>query len=206
MATINSAFVLTAKLDEHHTYMFHYNCTSLRQVLDEFWHKDWDQLKDLEGSGKFPIDIVAMPDQDGQVENVFHLEFVSIVFYHFFDKGWSATSAESDKYYTFDLFLKDIARMTTIQTVQPMPQERTTNDVTSFMFYMWNRWSKEECKHIYGIKWEHFWNKWLWAYKRLNGPYGASEVFYSELSTGNRNKLVERALECYDGMNEKETN
>lgn len=89
------------------------------------------------------------------------------------------------------------------KAMQPVPKEKKSNNVTSFMFYMWNRWSKEECKHIYGIKWEHFWDKWLWVYKRLNGPHGAAEVFYSELSTGNRNKLVERALECYDGMDEK---
>lgn len=206
MATINSTFALTAKLDERHIYMFHYNCTSLREVLDEFWHKDWDQLKDLEGSGKFPIDIVAMPDQDGQVENVFHLEFICSVFNHFFDKGWSATSAEPDEYYTFDQFLKDIARTNTIQTVQPMPQEKKANDVTSFFFYMWNAWCEEECKKAFsasGNNCQHFWNKWLGICKE-HSVYGAAERFYAELSCHNRDLLVKRATEVYEGDSEKQ--
>ncbi len=78
------------------------------------------------------------------------------------------------------------------------------NDVTSFMFYMWNRWCEEECRKVFGKDdfWPHFWKKWCSAYDRMNGPRGATEVFYAELSNNNRDKLVKRALECYDGQTE----
>lgn len=78
------------------------------------------------------------------------------------------------------------------------------NDVTSFFYYMWNRWSEEECKEVFKDDYyPHFWNKWCEAYDTMHGPRGAAEYFYMTLSDTNRDKLVKRALECYDGMSEK---
>ena len=69
---------------------------------------------------------------------------------------------------------------------------------------MWNRWSEEECKVVFkDDHYPHFWNKWCEAYDTMKGPRGAAELFYMMLSYTNRNKLVARALECYDGMTEK---
>lgn len=87
------------------------------------------------------------------------------------------------------------------QAVQP---KHDTNDVTSFFYYMWNKWSEEECKRVFKADyWPHFWNKWCEAYDTMKGPRGAAELFYMMLSDTNRDKLVARALELYDGMTEK---
>ena len=77
------------------------------------------------------------------------------------------------------------------------------NDVTSFFFYMWNKWRREECEVVYGkgCLSSHFWNKWVYICKQY-GTYGATERFYAELSENNRALLVARAIECYDGMRE----
>lgn len=31
------------------------------------------------------------------------------------------------------------------------------NTVSSFFYYMWNAWSEEECKAVYGGMYPHFW-------------------------------------------------
>ena len=78
------------------------------------------------------------------------------------------------------------------------------NDVTSFFYYMWNAWSEEECEIAFKDgDYNHFWNKWCEAYDTMHGPRGAAELFYMMLSDTNRDKLVARALELYDGMTEK---
>ena len=33
------------------------------------------------------------------------------------------------------------------------------NTVSSFFYYMWNAWSEEECKAVYGGMYPHFWEK-----------------------------------------------
>jgi hypothetical protein len=82
-----------------------------------------------------------------------------------------------------------------------VPTKPKSNDVTSFFYYMWNKWNEEECKAVFNDP--HFWNKWCEAYDTMHGPRGAAELFYMMLSDTNRDKLVARALECYDGMTEK---
>lgn len=82
-----------------------------------------------------------------------------------------------------------------------VPAKPKSNDVTSFFYYMWNKWNEEECKAVFNDP--HFWNKWCEAYDTMHGPRGAAELFYMMLSDTNRDKLVARALECYDGMTEK---
>ena len=91
------------------------------------------------------------------------------------------------------------------QALKPMPEKPKTNDVTSFFFYMWNAWCKEECQKAFSAPcndWQHFWNKWCGICK-THGVYGAAERFYAELSHKNRNLLVKRATEVYEGDSEK---
>ena len=71
------------------------------------------------------------------------------------------------------------------------------NTVSSFFYYMWNAWSEEECKAVYGGMYPHFWEKWCVATGK--GTFGAAERFYLELSEDNRRVLVERAVSIYDG-------
>lgn len=71
------------------------------------------------------------------------------------------------------------------------------NAVSSFFYYMWNAWSKEECKLVYGNMYRHFWDKWsALADKSI---FGAAERFYAELSENNQKLLVGRAVTLYDG-------
>lgn len=71
------------------------------------------------------------------------------------------------------------------------------NTVSSFFYYMWNAWSKEECKVVFGDMYRHFWDKWsALADKSI---FGAAERFFAELSENNQKLLVERAVTLYDG-------
>ena len=79
------------------------------------------------------------------------------------------------------------------------------NDVTSFFYYMWNTWCEEECKRVFGAEYMHFWNKWVYFCKEY-GVRSAVDRLYAELSDNNRDKLVARALECYEGRKVKLTN
>lgn len=91
------------------------------------------------------------------------------------------------------------------QAMKPLPEKPKTNDVTSFFFYMWNTWCKEECQKAFsapGNCWQHFWNKWC-AICEKHSVYGAAERFYAELSNNNRDLLVKRATEVYEGDSEK---
>lgn len=59
------------------------------------------------------------------------------------------------------------------------------NAVSSFFYYMWNAWSKEECKAVFGDMYRHFWDKWsALADKSI---FGAAERFFAELSETTRN-------------------
>jgi hypothetical protein len=81
--------------------------------------------------------------------------------------------------------------------------ETKNNQVTAFMFYMWNAWCEEECKLVWKDDfWPHFWNKWC-HFCEEHSRFGAVEEFYAELSNDNRNKLVQRALEVYEGNHDK---
>lgn len=74
------------------------------------------------------------------------------------------------------------------------------NDVSSFFYYMWNAWCKEECVIAFAdaeCGWMHFWQKWLGACWR-NEHYGAVEEFFAELSENYKDMLVRRAVEVYN--------
>lgn len=73
-----------------------------------------------------------------------------------------------------------------------------TNFVTSFHYYMWNAWCKEECKKIFPEDSEHYWNKWITTSANY-GPLAAVSVFYAELDNKHRLLLVSRAIELYNG-------
>lgn len=74
------------------------------------------------------------------------------------------------------------------------------NDVTSFFYYMWNMWSKEESVMLFG-EWlgTHFWDKWTYYFKLRASC--AIDNLYAGMEPKYRDMLVARALECYDGEN-----
>ena len=79
------------------------------------------------------------------------------------------------------------------------------NDVTSFFYYMWNKWCESEAKIVFADScggYKHYWNKWVYFCNEY-GCRSAVDMLYGELDEENRNKLVTRAIECFDGMKEK---
>ena len=79
------------------------------------------------------------------------------------------------------------------------------NDVTSFFYYMWNKWCESEAEIVFADScggYKHYWNKWVYFCNEY-GCRAAVDMLYGELDEGNRNKLVARAIKCYDGMKEK---
>ncbi len=89
--------------------------------------------------------------------------------------------------------------------VKPAEPHKRSNEVTSFFYYMWNAWCAEECQKTFSAPfndWKHFWSKWCGICK-THGVYGAAERFYAELSNHNRDMLVKRATEVYEGDGEK---
>ena len=65
------------------------------------------------------------------------------------------------------------------------------NDVTSFHYYMWNRWNERECGIIFGGDCDHIWSIWL----HTKCDIGA---FYGMLDNDCRNRLTDRALKLYE--------
>ena len=39
-------------------------------------------------------------------------------------------------------------------------KHQAENTVSCLFYYMWNAWSREECKVVFGDMHRHFWNKW----------------------------------------------
>ena len=92
----------------------------------------------------------------------------------------------------------------TINQMKRIMKYQAENTVSSFFYYMWNAWSEEECKAVYGGMYPHFWEKWCVATGK--GTFGAAERFYLELSEDNRRILVERAVSIYDGRRFRKRN
>ena len=65
------------------------------------------------------------------------------------------------------------------------------NEVTKFMFYIYNRWNEYEAAKVFGDDLgAHIWSKWLDRTDSL--------LWYSELDNECKQKLVDRANELYD--------
>lgn len=64
------------------------------------------------------------------------------------------------------------------------------NEVTKFMYYIFNRWNPEEACAVFGNDLgKHIWEKWTRKADFL--------IWYSELDKDCRQKLVDRANEIY---------
>lgn len=66
------------------------------------------------------------------------------------------------------------------------------NEVTNFMLYMYNKWSEDEAKTVFGeILGKHIFGKWRDAYN------DRTMYWYSNLDNVCKQKLVDRANEIY---------
>ena len=187
-------FILVANVGSE-KYMFMYGAGSLDEVLEEFWHQDYEKsLAHKKEAGEFLMDVMEVcAPLGGQVLETYKVGFNALVYHHYFDKGYKA-----DGPYTPEAFHKDLADLRL-----SLERRAFKNDATSLFFYMWNCWSEEECKKAFADgDYNHFWNKWC-GYSEECGRFGAVERFYAELSNDNRDKLLKRACEMYDGSREK---
>lgn len=67
------------------------------------------------------------------------------------------------------------------------------NQVTNFMYYMYNCWNRTEAIDLFGKDLgDHIYNKWLHHRNGLGDLY-----WYSELDNECRSKIVERADATY---------
>jgi len=73
------------------------------------------------------------------------------------------------------------------------------NDIECFMYYMYNRWSMTESKHIFGDDLGlHIYNKWL---EKQEYSHDVNISWYGDLDKTCRNKVLERAKELYSNNN-----
>lgn len=73
------------------------------------------------------------------------------------------------------------------------------NLVTYFAWYMFNKWSLDEAKLVFGNDLgEHIWGKWNDVVRLGDGD---QLRFYCNLDTVCRNKLVQRALDIFNNDN-----
>jgi hypothetical protein len=177
-------------------YVFEYQKKDLDEVLEEFYIKDYPKfLINLKDNELFPLEVLdCRPSLGGLVANTLKTVFHATLYRTIFDIGSTV-----DGPYTFDDFHKDLMKA----RVKMDREEKYDNKATSLLFYMWNRWCLEECKIVFKDgDWNHFWNKWC-GYNSEYGRFGAVEDFYASLTNDNRDKLVRRACEMYDGSREK---
>lgn len=180
-------FILVATVADG-KYVFEYEVPEMMEALEKFWHEDYDEvLVGLKGSEYFPVDVIFM--DNGRWDMTLKLGFNAGLFHYYFDHGRQ----------TRDEFMHGMVA----DRAEMDGHAKFKNDATSLLFYMWNRWCLEECKIVFkGGDWNHFWNKWC-GYNSEYGRFGAVEDFYASLTNDNRDKLVRRACEMYDGSREK---
>lgn len=69
------------------------------------------------------------------------------------------------------------------------------NVVTLFMYYMYNKWSKEESIRLFGNDLgNHIFNKWLGKHEYSND---ITMSWYADLDNERRQMIVDRAIEVY---------
>ena len=75
-----------------------------------------------------------------------------------------------------------------------LEKKKERNEVTNFLYYIYNRWNADEAKNVFGDNLgEHIYNK----FQSYNNESGAL-YWYSELDKECRQKLVDRANEIYN--------
>lgn len=73
-------------------------------------------------------------------------------------------------------------------------KEGEVNQVTAFMLYMYNKWSENEARSLFGENLgEHIYGKYSYYKEKNMGTL----FWYSELDCTRRRQLVARAIELY---------
>ena len=70
------------------------------------------------------------------------------------------------------------------------------NEVTNFLFYIYNKWSKEESVRLFGNDLgNHIFNKWVGKHEYSND---ITMSWYADLDNKCRRNIVDRANELYN--------
>jgi hypothetical protein len=64
--------------------------------------------------------------------------------------------------------------------------------IDNYLKYMWNTWSEDECKSLFGDRAEYIWLKWM-SLCRTEGMIGAAAAFWADVDSGIQEELVNRA-------------
>lgn len=189
-------YILKAVVDGE-VFIFQYDeAGDVWDALEQFWHDgDYDEhIARLNGSGEFPIDVIAM--EKSKAIFAYSFMFNCAIFDHFFDKGWSASSTEPGQRYTLDQFAKDIER-------KPEPEKNDPKQLTAMM----DRWAGFCYNHppyddvilwmVGGSKqhylYEHFCAKWLHICEDVchNDTMATWIRFYRELDSEWSKRLMQ---------------
>lgn len=91
-------------------------------------------------------------------------------------------------------------------------EELGKNDVASFIYFMYNRWTKEVCKEIFCdnhvCPWAHLWNKYVECAEQV-GTWAAPFKWFCELNEELQDILTSYIVQHQDRkkrINNKETN
>ena len=85
----------------------------------------------------------------------------------------------------------------TINQMKRIMKYQAENTVSSFFYYMWNAWSEEERKAVYGGMYPHFWEKCFVATNKAT--FARAKRFYLKLPEDTAGILVDRAAPINDG-------
>lgn len=71
----------------------------------------------------------------------------------------------------------------TINQMKRIMKYQAENTVSSFFYYMWNAWSEEECKAVYGGMYPHFWENGAWRQARAHSARRNGSTWNSRKTT-----------------------
>lgn len=77
-------------------------------------------------------------------------------------------------------------------------ETKKINQVTNFMYYMYNRWNLTEAKYLFGkVLGQHIFDKYI------GYGYGKELLWYAELDSTSKQKLIDRVDKLYSNNNLK---
>lgn len=187
-------YLLIAYVESEQYYFEYEHCGDMWEALETFWHEDYPEtLQDDVHTSHIRVDVLWL--ENGKLIRRFETAFDCAHYHSFFDHGHTV-----DGPYLLDTFRRNLQKIRKELDIRDCVFK---NAATSLFFYMWNCWCEEECKKAFADgDYNHFWNKWCSLGEHYT-RFGAVEHFYSELTNDNRDKLVKRACEMYDGSREK---
>lgn len=71
----------------------------------------------------------------------------------------------------------------TINQMKRIMKYQAENTVSSFFYYMWNAWSEEERKAVYGGMYPHFWENGAWRQTRAHSARRNGSTWNSRKTT-----------------------